>query len=171
MTTQNTSPNARFFLLIGAQATGPFDTVQILEKLKTGEINWETQAAPVGGKTWSQLLKIPDFDHAPTKPVTPVSTVSNPILKPSAPHLALPIEITQKQGDPSFSGQAEGFKKVFTQTQLKLGSFVSNLISEIKNRLIPELRKIVSMTIAQTYRFINIAKNRLAAKSSLAKAA
>ena len=171
MTTQNTSPNARFFLLIGAQATGPFDTVQILEKLKTGEINWETQAAPVGGKTWSQLLKIPDFDHAPTKPVTPVSTVSNPILKPSAPHLALPIEITQKQGDPSFSGQAEGFKKVITQTQLKSGSFVSNLISEIKNRLIPELRKIVSMTIAQTYRFINIAKNRLAAKPSLAKSA
>lgn len=169
MTTQTASPNARFFLLIGTQATGPFDTVQILEKLKTGEISWETKAAPVGGKTWSQLLKIPDFDHARTKPVTPVPPVPNPIPKPSVPHLALPIAITQKQGDPSLSGQVKDINSVITQTPLKSEIFGSNLISKIKNRLMTELRKIVSLTTTQTHRFINFAKNRLAAKSSLAK--
>lgn len=169
MTTQNTSPNARFFLLIGTQATGPFDTVQILEKLKVGEISWETKATPVGGKTWSQLLKIPDFDHARTKPVTPVSPVPNPIPKLSAPHLALPVAISQKQGDLSFSEQVKDINSVITQTPLKSRIFGSNLISEIRNRLMTELRKIVSLTITQTYRFINFAKNRLAAKSSLAK--
>lgn len=57
--TAKTSPDLRFWLLLGESPSGPYSVGQIHDRLASGDITWHTPACVLGGKAWHPLTQTP----------------------------------------------------------------------------------------------------------------
>ncbi len=141
MPAPHSNDSTQYFLGIAGKQIGPLNETEVLRRIRTGSVNFETLIWHEGMPAWGPITSLPTFDAAikalAEAPQTPVKPKSEP--QKVSENAATPKKPKKEEEEANvFLGDDKSVSIVFSESESRLGdrSFIADRVVKIVGGLV-----------------------------------